>query len=257
MISKVYNPRRSKSGRLLRCCLDAEGYPGCVYNNGMFRIALLTFGLSAALGAQNPPTIVLVGDSTMAAGSGWGDGFQHHIRGGAEFVNMARGGRSSRSYRNEGWWQKTMALKPDYVLLQFGHNDQPGKGPERETDPETTFREFMAQYVAEARANGATPILVTSLTRRNFKDGKIVDTLFPYADAVKKLAADEHVPLVDLHRLSMDYSNRLGPAGNEQLGKTDNTHLSPRGSVLIANLVAAELVRVMPELSKWVDPTPE
>jgi lysophospholipase L1-like esterase len=58
------------------------------------------------------------------------------------------------------------------MLIQFGHNDMPGKGPERETDPKTTYRENLSRFVDEARAAGAQPILVTSIPRRNFRDGK-------------------------------------------------------------------------------------
>src|SRR4051794_31505182 len=91
--------------------------------------------------AQNPAPkvrIVLAGDSTTAVGSGWGPGFIKCLTPDVDCINMARGGRSSKSFIHEGLWKKSLELKPDYILIQFGHNDQPGHGADRETDPETT-----------------------------------------------------------------------------------------------------------------------
>ncbi|MDB6115837.1 MAG: Pectinesterase, partial [Lacunisphaera sp.] len=160
------------------------------------------------------PRIVLVGDSTVNDRTGWGTGFKQFLEG-AECINTALGGRSSKSFRDEGHWEPALALKGDYYLIQFGHNDEPGKGPERETDPATTFTRNMARYVDEVRAIGGKPILVTSLVRRNFDPahpGKIRPGLVPYVEAVKKLAADRHVPLIDLHARSIEYCERIGPA---------------------------------------------
>ena len=85
-----------------------------------------------------PVKIALVGDSTVAPGGGWGNAFGTLLKPPAQCVNLALNGRSSKSYRDEGHWKDVLAQKPNYVLLQCGHNDQPGKGPERETDPNTT-----------------------------------------------------------------------------------------------------------------------
>jgi len=202
--------------------------------------------------------VVLVGDSTVAEGSGWGPGFAGLLGPDAECVNLARSGRSSKSYVNEGHWKKALAQKPDYVLIQFGHNDMPGKGPDRETDPKTTYREYMARYVDEARAAGAKPILVTSMTRRLFtREGKIRSDLGDYVEAVKKLAAEKKVPLVDLHGRSVELLDWMGPKAAAELnppskvaGMTDLTHLSPKGSEVMAKLVADELRKAEPELAK-------
>ena len=207
--------------------------------------------------------IVLVGDSTVTDKDGWGLGFRQHLAAGVELVNMAKGGRSSKSYRDEGWWEKALAERPDYVLIQFGHNDQPGKGPERETDAATTFSQNLSRYVEEARAAGAKPVLVTSLTRRRFKDGKINSDLFPYADATKRVAAEKRVPLVDLHRLSIQLIDSMGQKESDALGKMkddgkggqemDYTHLGERGSQWVGKLVAEELRRVEPALAAYVN----
>ncbi len=205
-----------------------------------------------------PALIVLVGDSTVGESSGWGPGFRQVVGTRATVENTAQNGRSSKSFRAEGHWDKALALKGDYYLIQFGHNDQPGKGPERETDPATTYPENMARYVDEVRAQGGRPVLITSLTRRNFSKtnpAKIESTLTPYVDAVKKIAAEKHVPLIDLHQLSLDYCEKIGPVETAKLnppgkdGKPDTTHLDAAGSLVFGRIVADELVRVVPELS--------
>ena len=206
--------------------------------------------------AANGLRIVLAGDSTVTDNGGWGRGFSNRLQGDAACFNLARAGRSSKSFRETGEWQKVLAAKPDYLLIQFGHNDMPGKGPERETDPATTYHDNMKRFVEEARAAGAKPILVTSMTRRHFKDGKIRSDLFPYVDEVKKLAVEMNVPVIGLHAESIDLFEKLGPDGCKELspadpktGKVDGTHLNAKGGEVIGQLVAAELVTVVPDLS--------
>ncbi|MBW3634975.1 MAG: pectin esterase [Armatimonadetes bacterium] len=219
----------------------------------------------AAQTASLPPiTVGLAGDSTVAPNGGWGPGFARLLRPEATLFNGAKGGRSSKSFRDEGHWNAVLATKPNWILIQFGHNDQPGKGPERETDPATTYSQNLARYVDEARGIGAKPILVTSLARRTFgADGKIQSTLTPYADAAKRVAAQKGVPLVDLHARSIAQLNALGPvavaaydrpAADPQ--KPDRTHLSDAGSDASALLVARELDAVAPELAPYLAPLP-
>ena len=203
--------------------------------------------------------VVLIGDSTVASKSGWGDAFAKLLGPNAECLNQAAGGRSSKSFRTEGRWKKALDDRPAWVLIQFGHNDMPGKGPERETDPNTTFPENLARYVDEARAIGAQPVLVTSLTRRNFTDGKLVRDLTDYVEATKRVAAEKKVPLVDLNARSIEQAERLGPAGFAEMepegrtpGSKDHTHLNERGAELVAPLVVEELRKVAPDLAKLV-----
>ncbi len=146
---------------------------------------LLTLTMKPQPAAAQTPLpnikIVLAGDSTVAPNGGWGPGLAPLLAPSALLVNLARGGRSSKSFRDEGHWKAVLEQKPDYVFLQFGHNDQPGKGPERETDPNTTYAQNLAHYVDEARGIGAKPVLVTSLSRRTFSpQGKIQSDLTPY-----------------------------------------------------------------------------
>ena len=191
-------------------------------------IAALTAALSLATvqspAPETPPVqpiraykIILVGDSTTAVVGGWGPSFcAYHVTSFAACVNLARGGRSSGSYIAEGSWDLAMAematpgFAATYVLIQFGHNDQPGK-PGRSTDLATEFPANLKRYVAETRARGATPILLTPLVRRQFVDGRLQNDLEPWAEAVRAVAAETNTPLVDLNRASAETVQALGP----------------------------------------------
>lgn len=199
--------------------------------------------------------IALVGDSTMTEKSGWGRGFKSRVAESIAVLNFARGGRSSKSYRNEGHWDEMVRHKPTHVVIQFGHNDVPGKGLARETDL-PTFRANMARYVDEARAAGAKPILVTPLTRRYFgADGRVHSDLSEFAAATASVATEKNVPLIDLHSLSIALLDRYGPSVSPALGplKTDGTldktHLNDAGSALFGSLMAAELRKAAPDLA--------
>lgn len=196
----------------------------------------------------------------MADRTGWGLGFKEFIdTNKAECINVAMGGRSSMSFMREGRWTNALALKGDYYLVQFGHNNQPGK-PGRSTDM-PTFIGNMKEYVEDARAIGAQPVLVTPLTRRQWdKDnpGKINSTLEPYAEDVRKIAADERVPLVDLHARSIELCESLGSEKCDEFSPVkvvdgtnayDGTHLIGRGRVMFARLVVDELRKSAPQLA--------
>jgi pectinesterase len=203
--------------------------------------------------------IALVGDSTVTDGSGWGLGFKECLAADVACTNAAQNGRSSKSFRAEGRWEPVLAMRPDYVLIQFGHNDQPGKGPDRESPADTAFRANMKRYVEEARAAGIQPVLVTSLVRRKFNaDGKIDSDLSDYVKAVMQVAAETGTPLVDLHARSLDLCNSLGPDGCATInpvdkGQPDTTHLNEKGSRLMGRVVALELSRVIPKLSPHIE----
>lgn len=206
--------------------------------------------------APRPFRVALAGDSTVTERQGWGAGFAALLRPGASVSNHARGGRSSKSFLEEGLWEGVLAGRPDVVLIQFGHNDAPGKGPERETDPFGTYRENLARMVSEARAAGARPVLVTPLTRRYVgEDGCVSSDLGLYADAARAVALERRVPLLDLHRLSVEAVDSMSPSEVAALGvpkedgTLDRTHLSPAGSALFGRLVASELGRVVPDLA--------
>ena len=200
--------------------------------------------------------IVLVGDSTVTDDSGWGAGFKRLVGDGIDVLNTAANGRSSKSFIDEGRWADALARRGQYYLIQFGHNDEPGKGPERETDPKTTYRANMTRYVDDARAIAATPILVTSLVRRLYKDnGTIGTTQTPYVDVVRAIAAEKQVPLIDLHAISLADAENAGDdvwadlSPRDDKGAVDRTHLNAKGSDVVGRMVVDALARVVPELA--------
>jgi lysophospholipase L1-like esterase len=194
-------------------------------------IASLAFAIALQTAAQTTPPadptpvrpisaskIILVGDSTTAVIGGWGPSFcADHVTSFVACVNLARGGRSSGSYFAEGSWDLALAemstpgFVATYVLIQFGHNDQPGK-PGRSTDLATEFPNNLRRYVTETRARGAIPVLLTPLTRRQFVDGRVQNDLEPWAETIRSIAAETGTPLVDLNASSVAAVQAMGPA---------------------------------------------
>ncbi len=161
-----------------------------------------------------------------------------------QVVNTAASGRSTKTFIKEGRWKRTLAEQPDIVLIQFGHNDSHAAERPESTNAATDYREYLAQYIDEARAAGATPILVTPMVRRNFHaDGKLNDILQPYADAMKAVAAAKKVPVIDLFTASKTLVEQLGPekAAAHANKPGDNTHFNEVGARAMAELVLKEL----------------
>ncbi|MGC3970711.1 MAG: GDSL-type esterase/lipase family protein [Pirellulales bacterium] len=117
--------------------------------------ALTKFASAAEPAAPQAIKVVLVGDSTVTDTAGWGGAFGELLQPPAVCVNHAKGGASTKSYYASNLWKAALAEKPDYLFIQFGHNDMPGKGPHRETDAATTYRENLKLMIGEARAKGA------------------------------------------------------------------------------------------------------
>ncbi len=210
-----------------------------------------------------PIKIAMIGDSTMASYpkppedrpslSGWGQVFELSFNDKVKVINHAQSGRSSKSFLREGRWEPVLREKPDFVFIQFGHNDQPGKG-DRTTDPNGDFQDNLRKYIDDAQAAGIQPVLVTPVARRIFDNGKAVTTLTPYADAMKKVAAEKKVPLVDLHAASFELFNQLGDEASADLSASasDRTHFSNKGAREIAKLVAARLPEQVPALRSYL-----
>jgi len=226
-------------------------------------LALLAACAPSRSVAATPPRILLIGDSTVASYekpppdrpdlTGWGQVFQELFVPGVTVLNRAQSGASSKSFVASGLWKKALAEGVDYVFIQFGHNDQPGKA-ERSTDAAGDFRDYLRQYIDEARAQHIHPVLVTSVARRVFADGRAVTSLTPYAEAMKAVAKERGVPLVDLHAASFALYNRLGDAASAEYtaSAADRTHFSRRGGRAMARLVADALPAAVPELRPFL-----
>jgi lysophospholipase L1-like esterase len=209
-----------------------------------------------------PVKIVLVGDSTTAPEGGWGPGFCAVLTKNVTCIDDALNGRSSKSFRDEGAWKKALDQHGDYYLIQFGHNDQKPDAA-RHTDPETTFAAQLRQYVADVRAIGAVPVIVTPLSRRTFVDGKVKEDLKEYAAAARRVAAEEGITCVDLNALSTRLLNTMtqaqadefdavghadAKAENGTAPKLDRTHLNAKGKAVFGRMVADNLIRTQVEL---------
>lgn len=212
-----------------------------------------------------PVKIVLVGDSTVNAEGGWGKGFCAIMTPNVTCVNEALNGRSSKSFIDEGAWAKALADKGDYYLIQFGHNDQK-KDAARHTDPDTTYAANIRRYIHDAEAIGAVPVIVTSLSRRNYRDGVLVQDLTAYSNAAKRVAMEEHVAVIDLNAMSVKLLEGMTQAQADEFDATghedqraengksriDRTHLNAKGQALFGRMVADNLIRTQVELGSDV-----
>ena len=259
-------------------------------------MALIAF--TAFTEGEKKITVFMIGDSTMANKSftggkperGWG-----HVLGGffTEDIivdNHAVNGRSSKSFIDEGRWDKVLSrIKPgDYVVIQFGHNDEKPKA-DRHTDPGTTFDANLERFVSEARERGAHPILMNAIVRRNFiapKDPTVSedarpdaskskekvegDTLYDthgtYLDSPRNVAKKLNVPFVDANKITHELVQGLGREESKKLfmwvepntvpavpkGSVDNTHLNVYGARVVAGLLVDAMAEAVPALAPYV-----
>lgn len=219
-------------------------------------------GLDGDAGAESKTAgdktvVALIGDSTVTDAAGWGKAFAERFSDRVEVINYSAGGRSSKSWLDEGRLPAVLNAGPDYMFIQFGHNGQPGKGPARETDPATSYRDYLKIYIDKAREIGATPILVSSVTRRRFdENGKLTTTLKPWADAAKAVAAETGTAFIDLHSLSFAYHQKVGAeeSATFEPKEGDFTHFNEKGAKVIAGMIAGELKKADAELAGLLKP---
>jgi lysophospholipase L1-like esterase len=199
--------------------------------------------------------IVLAGDSTVNHTTGWGTAFCERQTTDTECFNSSRNGRSAKSYREQGLWDRALAVHPDYILIQFGANDGPGKGPLLEDLPATTFSDYMRDDIREARAAGAIPVLVTPLPQRQYKEGKHVRTLEDYAAAMRAIGKETNTVVLDLNAeanaaldaMTEDQAHEFNnnPADPTVPGR-DTTHLNAKGGEFFGAMVAREFAAAFP-----------
>jgi lysophospholipase L1-like esterase len=231
--------------------------------------AALVLAMAVPSPTAAPVTVYLIGDSTMAdkpdpahnPERGWGQALPAYARPGVVVKNHAVNGRSTKSFLDQGRWEAVRAQlhKGDVVFIQFGHNDQKSDDSTRYTAPFTAYRRNLERFVTETRAAGATPVLFSSIVRRQFNaKGVLEDTHGLYPLVVREVARDLRVAFVDLQLRTEELVQRAGPDSSRALyvhtkagefpafplAREDKTHLSPRGADEVAKLAVTELVRI-------------
>ncbi len=213
-------------------------------------------------------TLFLIGDSTMAnklpsdePETGWGMVLPKYFTDAIEIQNHAKNGRSTKSFINEGLWEKVISQvkKGDWVFIQFGHNDEKINDSTRYTNPSSTFRQNLARFVKETQAKGGNAVLITPVMRRKFdENGKFVDQHGDYPAAVKAVAKELGVPMIDLHAKSQVVIEKMGVEGSKRLflhyapnvyrkfpkGANDDTHFSKFGAETMASLVLDDVQKL-------------
>ena len=226
--------------------------------------------MAFAMPEKKKVTIWMCGDSTMSIKekkaypeTGWGMPFVYFWDSTVNVENLAKNGRSTSSFRNEGLWQIVLdkATEGDYVFIQFGHNDEV---PTKKTyTTEAEFKNNLRQYVSEARSRKATPILLTPMARRKFDaNGKIEGTHDVYSQIVRDVAKEERVVLFDMDKITQQLYQQFGVENSKLLfmqlkpnehpnypeGRDDNTHFNELGARLIAQRVLTEIRSLVPDL---------
>jgi lysophospholipase L1-like esterase len=208
-------------------------------------------------------TVYLIGDSTMSnkkteayPETGWGMPFKYFFDSTVVVDNRAKNGRSTRTFISENLWQPVAdnLKEGDYVFIQFGHNDESKEKGDRYTTAEQ-YKSNLVKFITETRAKKANPILLTPVSRRKFKDGKVQETHQEYSPLVIEVATQQHVPLIDLDTKSRELLQKFGEEQSKLLflqlapgehpnypeGKNDNTHFNELGARLIAQIVLDEI----------------
>ena len=236
-----------------------------------FIIPLLLLLTGFSLPQKKKIKIFIAGDSTAAIKetkafpeTGWGMPFVYFWDSTVTIVNKAKNGRSTSSFRNEGLWEQIIdeANQGDYILIQFGHNDEV---PTKKTyTTEEEFRNNLTRYVKESRDKKAIPVLLTPVARRKFDSlGKVEGTHDVYAAIVRSVAKAENVPLIDMDKKGQQLYQKMGVENSRLLflqlkpgehpnypeGKEDNTHFNEMGARLIAQLVLKEIKDLLPGLT--------
>jgi len=198
--------------------------------------------------ADDVPTVFLAGDSTVTdqprePGASWGQMLPRFFKPGVAVANHAESGETLKSFLSELRLAKILSQmkKGDYLFIQFGHNDEKQNWPQTYVEAHTTYQAYLRVFIAEARLRGATPVLVTSMQRRQFDAaGKIRNSHGDYPKAVREVAREENVALIDLEQMSRAFYEALGPEKAPlafSAGGRDATHHNSYGAYELAKCV--------------------
>jgi lysophospholipase L1-like esterase len=218
-------------------------------------------------------TIFLAGNSTVVdqdrePWAAWGQMIPRFFEPGQiAIANYAESGETLKAFARERRLEKIFSLaKPgDYLFIEFAHNDQKPGG--NHLDPFTTYKQTIKEWIAAARKRGITPVLVTSMHRRNFdSSGHIINTLGDYPEAMRQTAAEEKVALIDLNAMSKTLYEAWGPEQslkafvhypahtfpNQETALADNTHFNPYGAYELARCVVKGIVAANLPIAKYL-----
>ena len=233
---------------------------------------LLAAGIAVCCAAQ--PVIFVAGDSTaanyrpsQAPMTGWAQVLDRYTAKGVRVENRAAGGRSTKSFRDEKRWDKILTdLKPgDFVIIQFGHNDQKKDQPGIYAAAETDYRNNLKQFITEVRAKQANPVLITSVSRRLFnKEGKLWQSLGRYPQVMREVAKETGTPLIDANKLTMEWLDKARPEKSTAYfvhvkpgefpgwpkGSKDNSHFREKGADAVAKMIVDEAKRLKLDIAK-------
>jgi lysophospholipase L1-like esterase len=197
--------------------------------------------------SEGKPSVYLTGDSTVqtygaaqAPQQGWGQRIAEFFTDDVIFVNKAIGGRSSKSYIDEGRLDEVLGLiQPgDYLFAQWGINDRYRSDPTRFTDPSTTFKQYLRMYVDGARDRSAIPVLVTPTPRLDFVNGVFMNDFPEYCTAIKELGAETNTVVIDLQTAGLAYYTSIGLDAVQADISLDVLHFKVEGARQMARLVA-------------------
>ncbi|HPD00331.1 MAG TPA: GDSL-type esterase/lipase family protein [Acetivibrio sp.] len=198
--------------------------------------------------------------SSYAPQAGWGQFLGQYFTSNVVITNKAIGGRSSKSFVVEGRLDEILnVIKPgDYLFIQFGHNDATISNPDRYAAPYTTYKEYLGKFVDGARQKGAIPVLITPVARLNYKNNSFVNDFPDYCTAMKQVAQEKNVKLIDLMSKSLNYYTSIGY--NEvftyymvSVNNTDYTHFTEKGAKQIARLVAEGVKETNLDITKYLN----
>lgn len=241
----------------------------------MKKYILVTFFITSVCFAQKT-TVYCIGDSTMANKKdpdrnpehGWAQVLQPFFTDKIVIENKAVNGRSTKSFIDEKRWDSVYKKlkKGDYVLIEFGHNDEKIEDSARYTNPHTAYRYNLIRFVKETREKGAFPVLLTSITRRNFNEkGVLVPTHGDYPLETRLTAQEYKVPFIDMEYYTEKLEQSYGPEKSKELhlhykagenpyyekDKADDTHLSLKGAKSVAQIFVEQLKLLKePEIEK-------
>lgn len=224
-------------------------------------LLLLLLALSPAQALAGKRNIFIIGDSTacnydesVAPRMGWGQVFNRFFYKNIMVRNYALSARSSKSFWDEGHFAAFVddIQVGDYLFIQFGHNDEKNQDPLRYTEPYTTYKQYLSQYIDECKRRGGRPVLLTPVSRRKFNDdGTLKATHGEYPAAMIELGREKQVPVIDITEKSRELFESLGPEGTKELflhlapgespnypdGVEDNTHFKEQGAAAVSKLV--------------------